>query len=190
MNMKCKMEIGEGDHSETVSMESKVEVPANQVYDNVGHGNPGNIFTGWKSYSGEIDIGPTPLNIYIDTVAPTADYEIVTREGCYRAGQEVKGKFGFSERILIGKIKYKFGTNGKMKEASANFANNDGSFMDKGNKAEFSAVIEDGENGQIELNLNELKDFAGNSVKKIKFPNDKSRNTDYMQILFPQRLKW
>lgn len=162
MNMLFKTETGIGEANNTVEMEHKIVVPENQVFDNVGHGNPRKEFTGWKQgVGGQIDIDE-PYNIYIDTVAPTTGYWLVTEEGCYKAGQEIKGKFGFSEEMRPGTVKYKFGDNGTISEATYNTKSNN--YIALGETMEFSTIVKAGENGAMQLDLSNFTDLAGNKI--------------------------
>lgn len=160
MNMLFKMETGIGNSSEEVKMEEKIVVPANQVYDNVGHGNPGNTFNGWiQGVGGQINIDK-PYFIYIDTTSPTTGYYHVTNSGVYKAGQEVKGSFGFSEEIRPGTIKYKFGYNGTVTKATYSEKN----YIGLNEKIEFSAIVNAGENGGMHMYLDNFTDLAGNEL--------------------------
>ena len=160
MNMLFKMETGIVDSNEEVKMEEKIVVPANQVYDNVGHGNPGKTFNGWiQGVGGQINIAQ-PYNIYIDTTSPITGYYYVTNFGGYKAGQEVKGSFGFSEEIRPGTIKYKFGDNGTVTKATYSEKN----YIGFNEKIEFSAIVNAGENGAMQMYLDNFTDLAGNEL--------------------------
>ena len=131
------------------------------ILDFVGHGNPEKTFNGWiQGVGGEITI-EDPYNIYIDTTPPKAGYYSITNEGCYKAGQEIKGKFSFSEAIRPGTINYKFGNNGIMTKATYE----EKRYMGKGETIEFSAIVKSGENDEMQLYLNDFTDLAGNSLK-------------------------
>ena len=165
MNMLFKTETGIGEANNTVEMEHKIVVPENQVYDNVGHGNPRKEFIGWKYGSiGEINIADQ-YNIYIDTVAPTANYNTLTREGCFKEGTEIKGELNFSEEMRPGKIKYKFGNNGTISEATYN--TKESGYMHLGENIAFSATVKSGENGKMQLDISSFTDLAGNVVAKL-----------------------
>ena len=171
MNMLFKMETGIGEANFDVEMEQKIVVPENQVYDNVGHGNPRKEFNGWKQGGGQIDIAE-PNTIYIDTVAPTATYDTITGEGCFKEGTEIKGKLGFSEEMRPGKIKYKFGNNGTIAEANYNTDSNN--YIALGKTIEFSTTVKSGENGKMQLDISSFTDLAGNGVAKLS-----DEKTDY-----------
>lgn len=155
-------------------MEHKIIVPENQVYDNVGHGNPGRTFTGWKDGSiGEINIGSKDT-IYIDTVAPTVKYEMITSDGCYKAEQEIKGKiYEVSEDIKPGTIKYKFGNSETTTPITNTTMSPEGAkVISPVQKMEFSTTVKSGENGVMQIDLNNFTDYAGNLVSNISYTSN------------------
>lgn len=155
-------------------MEHKIIVPENQVYDNAGHGNPGRTFTGWKDGSiGEINIGSKD-NIHIDTVAPTVKYEMITSDGCYKAEQEIKGKiYEVSEDIKPGTIKYKFGNSETTTPITNTTMSPEGAkVISPVQKMEFSTTVKSGENGVMQIDLNNFTDYAGNLVSNISYTSN------------------
>lgn len=151
-----------------ILMKEKIEIPENQVYDNVGHGNPARIFEGFHvdgvSGSGEITTNGKPLNIHIDTTKPVGGAYIDNQYGsrCFKNGQEIKGEFQFSEDMRIGEIKYKFED-----EEQKNATLGKSGILEKGSRLEYKVNVANGDNGKLCLYLNKFTDLAGNSFEAI-----------------------